>query len=77
MFTCINQLDQFMFHCFLCLNVDKRLCFDCIDGFFELDRLPAKKDLAREKPVQLASETYDNTLPSPCSSASKLLEDNE
>ena len=51
------------------------MCDDCIDVCFESDRLPAKKDFTRWKPVQLASETYDNTPHSPCSSTSKLLED--
>ena len=37
------------------------MCVDCIDVCFESDRLPAKKDFTRWKPVQLASETYDKT----------------
>ena len=72
-----QHVDQSMFHCVFCLNVDQRLCFDCIDVCFESDRLPAKKHLATEKSVQLASETNGNILPSTCSSASKLLEDRE
>ena len=31
----------------LCLNVDKRLCADCIDVSFESDRLPAKTPFIR------------------------------
>ena len=50
------------------------MCVDYIDVCFESDRLPAKKDFTRWKAVQLASETYDNTPHSPCSSTSKLLE---
>ena len=53
------------------------MCVDCIDVCFESDRLPAKKDFTRWKPVQLASETYDNTPHWPCSSTSKLLEDHK
>ena len=37
------------------------MCVDCIDVCFESDRRLAKKDFTRWKPVQLASETYDNT----------------
>ena len=80
--ACIDQhVDQSMFHCLLCgvwiSTVCACMCVDCIDVCFESDRLPAKKDFTRWKPVQLASETYDNTPHSPCSSTSKLLEDHK
>ena len=39
--------------------------------------LASEKRLHQMKPVQLASETYDNTPHSPCSSTSKLLEDHK
>ena len=81
MFACIDQhVDQSMFH-FVCFVVFESvcacMCVDCIDVCFESERLPAKKDFTRRKPVQLASETYDNTPHSPCSSISKLLEDHK
>ena len=50
--------------CIVCLlfeSVCACMCVDCIDVCFESDRFPAKKDFTRWKPVQLASETYDNT----------------
>ena len=64
MFACMDQhVDQSMFHCLLCLNQCALACAWTASVCFESDRLPAKKkDLIRGKPVQLASETYDNTL---------------
>ena len=45
----VQYVDQSMFICLLCLDVDERLGVNCIDVCFESDRLPAKNKIFLEE----------------------------